>query len=111
MHAYYTLANSLVLAEVSAAAALVEGPANGLVQAIAEEPADALAEESAEALVEAPVPLGGDSEGTLYWNSNTPLLSTKSKHNREVLYYLSVPSVFISEITCFAADQLSILSG
>ena len=73
MHAYYTLANLLALAEVSAEAALVERPAKGPVQAVVEEPADALAEASAEALVEAPGPLGGDGEGTLYWTSSTPL--------------------------------------
>ena len=75
MHAYYTLANLLALAEVSAEAALVEGPAKGPVEAIAEEPADTLAEASAsaEALVEAPGPLGGDGEGTLYWISSALL--------------------------------------
>ena len=69
LHAYYTLANLLALAEVSAEATLVERPAKGPVQAVAEEPADTLAEASAEA----PGPLGGDGEGTLYWTSSTPL--------------------------------------
>lgn len=69
MHAYYTLANLLALAEV----ALVEGPAEGPVQAIAEKPADALAEASAKALVEAQGPPGGGGEGTLCWTSSTPL--------------------------------------